>query len=240
MILALLLACTGPGDDSGDTGRDTAGDTGPGGGADAPAYCAEVSRSVVVDRTVASAPLDFTAQAVLDAVLGGWPGTFSPAEGAPAPVNLTFAWEGGAIEVVVRELVDPAGGDTGPAPGAPSVDCPPYYALGLFGGLSVDGGLLDEHYELTLEATAADAGAFLAEVSLADVQGTARPTSFDPDAWDTTTLSMNASLAAGTWQGSVLWQGANEADAAKDEGTGTGTVEPSGVVEGVGSFTASR
>lgn len=244
MFLALLLACVGGAedvDDSGLPGGDTGQDTDPGGGgADAPAYCAEVSREQVMDRTVPAEPLDFSAQAVLDAVLGGWPGTFSPHAGEAAPMNLTFAWESGPIEVVVRELVDPAGGDTGPAPGAPSADCPPFYALDLFGGLAVDGGLLDEHYELALEAPAADAASFLASVDHADMQGTARPTSFDPDDWATTELSIVASLAGGTWEGSTLWLGSNETAASEADGGGTGTVEPSGVVEGLGSFTATR
>jgi hypothetical protein len=83
---------------------------------------------------------------------------------------------------------------------------------------------------------------------LAEVAGTTRPTSFDPADWDVTELAVEGSLEGGQTGhllGSVTWQGYDDADTSQDPapadtGATTGTIAPSGMTEGVGSFDLGR
>lgn len=237
MLLFAFFACT-PVEEPADSGL-PAGDTGLG-GSGMPSYCAESERAPVDDATVPAGSLDFAAGDVVSAAVGGWPGTFTPTTGEAVAVTLSFAYEDGTIELVSREWVDGGGGDSGPGTGGADEPCHPFYAIALFGGLATSDGLLDEHFELSLEAQALDALSFLVTIPLANVGGTTRPTSFDPGDWDAVNLALDGRGTGVAWGGSVLWQGSSGSAAAEEEEGGGGTAELSGVTEGVGSYAAAR
>lgn len=179
------------------------------------------------------------------AALGGdFAGTFTFVDASTSPVALALAWDGTA-ELIVQELVSGGGEDSPYTEGAPTEECPSYYALPMAVTLAVENGALAETLAVELRSGTLGAGDFRADVSLEAVVGTSRPATFDPADWDADDLVIDAYASEGAWQGSVMWIGTNEAQAEATEtdsesGTSTGTIEPSGVIESVGSFTARR
>ena len=231
----LLLACTpSPKDTS------TPDDTG-GGGADMPAYCEEDRREAVEDPYSVPDGMWFAAGEAIEAQSGTFSGALEPYEGGVGS-NLTLvnslADEG--VALVFRVLVDPSGGDTGYATGAPeSTDCPPVYAYTLDLALSSDDGQWGGAFRAEMEVADPAVGELSASQSLDALTGSAAP-SWDPADWGSTSLMLSASLVTDGWQGSLSWMAGNETMASGSGGTDTAEVEPSGMTEGVGSFLLTK
>lgn len=230
----LLLACTPPAPaDSADTGSSP--------GANAPAYCDEVSREEVADPYVAAAGFDFSAADVVYSNTGNWYATFEYATTGSTSARLSLDYDGGTIEAVEQVLVSPGGHDTGPATGAPDPYCPSYYDIELILGLKVgDGELAEEGLPLSLVAVSARAPTWTTTLALEALQGTATP-SWDPREWAYNTLYADAYRAEELWEVTLGWWGSSESvsrRAAPKESADTGTAEAAGVSEtmGTGSF----
>ncbi len=196
--------------------------------------CVEDARTPILDTTVAAEGMSFSPDAVLATVAGGWVGTFRFVSGDEQLAGFTVE-TGGSWEIVTRTLHD--GGGLGE--GAPVEECLPYYAWSTDAALSDASGAFDEAFAARIDATAADAATLSAEVPLDDLVGATRPAAWDPADWARNTLSISGTAVPGQWEVSVMWQASSEAAASAKEETGadTATVEPSGMVEGVGSGT---
>lgn len=226
-MFLLLLGCGLPLDKA-DDAADTGGDTGP--SANDPWACVETGRAPIDDPTVAAEGMSFAPADVAAAFAGGFAGRFAFVAGdeqfAGFGVNPEGAWE----------LVSREGQGTDLGEGAPVEACDPYYAFATDAILNDASGALDERFAATLLASSVDAVTLSAAVPLEAVVGTTRP-SWDPEDWATNTLSISGTGVPGTWTVSVLWSGAASADAKEESGTDSGTVEPAGTVETVGTGT---
>lgn len=237
MFLPLLLLACAP------SPKDTAtpDDTGGGGGADMPAYCEEERREVVDDPYAVPDGMWFAAGEAVEAQSGTFTGALEPYEGGVGS-NLTLvnSLGDGGVALVFRVLVDPSGGDTGYATGAPEpTDCPPVYAYTLDVALSSDDGRWGGAFEAEMEVADPAVAALSAAQPIDALTGSAAP-SWDLGDWDVTSLQISASLVPDGWQGSLSWMAGNESMASGSGGTDTAEVEPSGMTEGVGSFLLTK
>lgn len=217
------------------------GDDGTQTGTEVPDYCAESGRSVV-DPDVVVESLGFAPSEVSDAASGTWVGPFTSVYGADSDVTLVVQRGAGDVELVSFTMVTKFVDDDAISDGAPDapVECLPKLAFPVVGSFATSDGAFDEDLIASMVATSATDATLSVMEPLADVGGTARPTSFGPDDWPTEGLSIDATFA-GAWSGSLTWQGwTDEATEGFDTATGTGTVEPSGASESAGAFTTSR
>jgi hypothetical protein len=212
-------------------------------GQGAAAYCEETGRAAVADPTAPADGLAFSAADVLGAFAIPWTGTWSPYAGPGGTADVSLLWSDGAIAAVTYAMNEP---DTGSmAQGAPSAECPSRYEIDLLLSVATDDGLLAEAVNTTLVASSAAAVSFDAAVDLASVGGTTRPAAWDPADWPVNTLSLDGYGDGAALTISVGWQAASgargpELDTASGGGTvETGTTEPSGMTEGVGSMSLS-
>lgn len=222
MILLLLAACGTLVDvKSDDTGTLEAG-------AD-PYACVESERIELTDLSVPADGLDFAPQAVVDAYGGAWTGTFSFTAGNEERAGFGVRPEG-LWQLVKREASGSGLGD-----GAPVEDCGPMYSWGTESVLTDASGALDEVFGAGVIVRALDAVELFGVVPLGAVVGSTRPSGWDPADWDRTDLVVTGTASPAGWLVSAMWVASQEADA-KDEGTAeTGTVDVSGMTEGVGS-----
>lgn len=216
-------------------------------GQGAAAYCEETGRAAVADPMVPANGLTFSAADVLGAFAIPWTGTWSPYAGPGGTADVSLLWSDGAIAAVTYAMNQP---DTGSmAQGAPSAECPSRYEIDLLLSVATDDGLLAEAVGTTLVASSAASVSFAASVDLASVGGTTRPAAWDPADWPVNTLSING-YGYGYGDGATLtisvgWQASSGARGPSlDTGSGGGTVEtgstePSGMTEGVGSMSLS-
>jgi hypothetical protein len=226
--------------------------TEPGIGANMPAYCEEFRREAVVDLAVAPDGFAFPAAEAVDAQAGTFAGDLvvyaEEGDGPAIPASLTVTVT--EVEAVYSELVDPRGGDTGLAMGAPEQegtgDCMPYYALAVSAAIASEDGAVAESFATESRAWEPTAGMLYAGIALADVLGTARP-ELDPDEWDAVALQIDANLQDGGWAGSLTWMASNDTSDDTDSwtydtatGVGSGTVGVSGMTEPLGTFNLAR
>lgn len=207
---------------------------------DMPSTCVESSRSPVTDPTVPSEGMGFAAADAVALVDGDLVGELVSydADGAEAgrtPLALTLVV--GSIDRVERTLVNPPDGSD---MGAPDVACDPIYELHAVASLSTEDGRLADDFDVVIPVLALDGLALHGHLPLADVHGTLAPVSIDPAAWDAVMVGLDASLDASGWTGSVGIYASREAEETFDTATGTGTIEPSGMSETVGTFQAHR
>ncbi len=195
---------------------------------------------MVTDPAVAADGFLFSAAEVIGAFAIPWTGTWSPYSSAGGTADVSLLWSDGAIAAVTYAINEPDSGSM--AQGAPSAECPSRYAIDLLLSVSTDDGLLAEAVSTTLVASSATVASFDASVDIASVGGTTRPAAWDPADWPVNTLALNGYGDGAALTVSVGWQASSgargpELDTASGGGVvETGTVEPSGMTEGVGSM----
>lgn len=228
LILILVLACSG-GQDSGTDSGSLDGTTGaPEGG------CVEVSRQVVEDPAVATAPMDFAADEALAAGSFEGSGTLRHADGSDHSVPVQWSvLAGSEVLAVDMELDDSGEGgeDSGPATGAPGADkagCPDYYQVDATGTLTttVDSGSglwLYENWGAPLLLWSAGSASVSFDLDATELGGDFAP-DFDPADWDTAVLAVSATTTETGWQGELQWSASKELG----DGMGKSVVGPAG------------
>lgn len=227
-MLLFLVACTGAPDSA-----TTLDSTDPGG--DAADYCEETGRTPVTDRSVPSDGFTFAAGEVVNAFAGAWSGTWAVYSGGGGAAAAGLAYSDGAIEGVTYQLHQ----DTSGMGGGAEPQCASRYEIAMDLAASTDDGQIAEAAAVTVVASESEAMSFNVGVDIGSVGGTTRP-SWDPSDWATNTLSLDGSGSGANLTISATWQASSGArgpvvDTAS-AGTETGTVEPSGMTEGVGSM----
>lgn len=199
-------------------------------------FCEETSRETLTDLSATPEGFTSSPEAAIAALAGGFVGKLTTydalgAEASQVDVSADFAVT--SVQAVrstrVTFDVDGAEVDTGEA-------CAGVYELAGTAEVSTADGGLDESFPLAMRVDAGSYGVFSVDIDLADVGGTARPTSFDPADWDATALHLEGSGDTGAWVGSAWWMASNE----YEEGGDTGEIEPSGTSETVGTFALGR
>ena len=212
-------------------------------GQGAAAYCEETGRAAVSDPTVPAVGLPFSAADVLGAFAIPWTGAWSLYASPGGTADVSLLWSDGAIAAVTYAMNEPDSGSM--AQGAPSAECPSRYEIDLLLSVATDDGLLAEAVNTTLVASSAASVSFDAAVDFASVGGTTRPAAWDSADWPVNTLSIYGYGDGATLTISVGWQASSGARGPSlDTGSGggtveTGTTEPSGMTEGVGSMSLS-
>jgi hypothetical protein len=228
LLPLFLIGCNDKDDDSGGVGDSgvTSGD-----GGDEAYGCIETERSEVDDPSVVPDGFDFAADVVLVSAVGSFNGQAilrDASDKEQPPVDLDFdVGTPSAIWAVLRAFND-GGSDTGPGIGAepdPST-CTPFYEAEVALVMVTTDGQLDESVGAVMsifDATGASTGFSL---DVAALGGTLAP-SFDPSAYDSTTLSMSATTTATGWAGDLQWSATRELA----DGVGEGIVGPAGSFE---------
>lgn len=248
LILATLLsACSSekttddtssPVDDTADT-TDSSGGT----GGDMPAYCAEDHRTEVTDLTVPAEGFVFSPQAAIDTQIGTYAGPLTKYDkSGTVGMSLDVTFTGKAVAAVYRVLVDPSGGEGSMAADSGPTDCPPVYEYGLNALLGTSDGSYTGALSALVLVAEPGTGNISASLPIASFTGSAQP-AFDTTKWASVSLELDAAQVAGGWSGSMMWLGSNASggpEATADTAAETGTVEPSGVTEGIGGFALTR
>jgi hypothetical protein len=202
---ALLVACVyGPGNGlGGQSGSE--GDLAPPG-------CEEVSREAV-DLDALPDGFSSTPQQELDATTGDWVGwcdTDTTDAGVLTDGAMSLTRDDSAVDLVIEQLAgytDEDGNTVDPRPD--EQQCPTHYEMGMHVTLAGDEGGLDEAFDVTLVAAKAGYLQFDAEIPVADLGGTDRP-SWPPNAWEDQVLRLHLDrdiedqtylIIDGTWWG---------------------------------------
>lgn len=194
--------------------------------------CSEQESVVLGDLTEIPEGMTISPNDAIALTGGLWQGALIGASSGSAPLgnaSMTLTYAGGAVRLI-RSNAEGFTAQGEFVSVASDEQCPPRYEIPMTATLQTADGSLDETADVTLSASDIFI-AFALEVPLAEVAGTSQPQSFDPAAFDTTTLLFAPTLLGVEWLGDVSWS------ATVEDKTNNTVVQ---IIENVGSLSLTR
>ncbi|GEM_PF-4549037 len=208
-MLILALAACGPDDASFPDG----------GGGEYTGGCELEGYEPVTDTSAVMDGFTFTVDDVAEAMLGDWIGELNVIESGDAEdATLTFG-EPAAIQAWYYSDGSADGGD-----------CTPAYMVELAVTLDTDDEALDGDTwsPVQIVADSLDGVSFEADLAMADIAGTAAPSSFDAEDYEDVWLTMTATFTDAAWGGSLDFAASTPDDADTGDTGDTGASDDTG------------